>query len=134
MAEKPETRYRRKIERLIPRSIHREKMNNPFSAGTADSWYSGSGGDLWVEYKFLPSVPQRGIMTSERLGLTRLQLDWLRGRHKEGRNVSVIVGMPTGGVILRNLEWEKEATIKDFVARLLTADDIADWITQQTLR
>lgn len=132
MARKPETNFRLKIERRLPRALHREKMNNPFRGGTADSWYSGKGGDLWVEYKFLPRVPQRGIITPERLDLSHLQCQWLRGRHEEGRNVAVIVGTPAGGVIMRDLEWEEEVAVDLFVSRTVTVPDIALWIAQQT--
>ena len=107
-------------------------MNNPFRGGTADSWYSGKGGDLWVEYKFLPRVPQRGFITPKRLDLSHLQSQWLRGRYEEGRNVAVIVGTPVGGVIMRNLEWEEEIPVDLFTSRTVTIPDIALWITQQT--
>ena len=133
MARKPETTFRQAVEKKLPREVHREKMNNPYSAGTADSWYSGSGGDLWVEYKFLPSLPQRGVVNAKRIGLTKLQLDWLRGRHKEGRNVAVIVGTPVGGVVLRDLEWESEVKIPEFIGRVLAKTFLAEWIAQQTL-
>ena len=132
MASKPETTFRLKIERRLPRTLHREKMNNPFRGGTADSWYSGKGGDLWVEYKFLPRVPQRGFITPERLDLSHLQRQWLRGRHEEGRNVAVIVGTPVGGVIMRNLEWEEEIPVDLFTSRTVTIPDLAIWIMQQT--
>ena len=130
---KPETNFRLRIEKKLPRSLHREKMANPYRGGTADSWYSGTAGDLWVEYKFLPRVPQRGIVDAKRIGLSALQLDWLRGRYKEGRNVAVIVGTPAGGVIMRNLEWETEMSADSFTRRLDTIEHLSNWIAQQTL-
>lgn len=106
-------------------------MANPYIGGTADSWYSGKKGDLWVEYKFLPSIPQRGIITAKRLGLTALQLDWLEGRYKEGRNVAVIVGVPGGGIIMRDLLWAKDLPASIFAKRISDAA-IAEWITHET--
>lgn len=134
MASKPETNFRRKIERGLPREIHREKMANPYRGGTADSWYSARRSDLWVEYKFLPQIPQRGSITAERLGLSRLQQKWLSGRYAEGRNVVVIVGVPTGGVILRDAAWETEIPAKEFSSRIVPAEAISAWIAQTTLR
>lgn len=131
---KPETTFRLKIERKLPRKLHREKMNNPYRGGTADSWYSGDASDLWVEYKFLPRVPQRGIIDANRMGLTALQLQWLRGRYEEGRNVAVICGTPAGGVIMRDLEWEAGLTVDLFNGRTVKIDDLSYWIAQQTLR
>ncbi len=134
MAAKPESGFRIRVERDLPRSIHKEKMNNPYRGGTADCWYSGQLGDLWVEYKFLPSVPQRGIIDAKRMGLTALQLQWLRGRYEEGRNISVITGCPVGGVIMRDLEWEVGITAESFVQRTVPATELAAWIAQQTSR
>ena len=131
---KPETRFRNKIERRLPPGVYCEKMSNPYRGGTADSWYSGNAADLWVEYKFLPSMPQRGDIDAKRIGLTRLQGDWLRGRYKEGRNVCVIVGVPLGGVIMRDLEWEQAMSAGAFQSRVVTIPSLAEWIARQTLR
>lgn len=135
MASKPETVFTNAIHRFLPppKQFHREKMNNPYRGGTADMWYSGKSADLWAEYKFLPRVPQRGDITPERLGLTALQLDWLRGRYAEGRNVCVIAGCPAGGVVLRDLSWEKPMPVAQFTAQLQAKAAIAQWILQQTM-
>ena len=133
MASKPETNFRLKIERALPRVIHREKMNNPYRGGTADSWYSAHRADLWVEYKFLPRVPQRGIIDAKRMDLTQLQLQWLRGRYEEGRNVAVVVGVPTGGVVMRDLEWEADMSVAVFRERIVHPKTISAWIAQETL-
>ena len=134
MASKPESVFRIRVERDLPRSIHKEKMNNPYRGGTADCWYSGHCGDLWVEYKFLPQIPRRGIIDAKRVGLTMLQLQWLRGRYEEGRNVCVIVGTPVGGVIMRDLEWEAGTTAEAFVQRIVPVKELTAWIAQQTSR
>lgn len=136
MAVKPENQFISGVHKYLPsvRVLHREKMNNPYRGGTADWWYDGNKLDLWVEYKFMPRLPQRGVVSPERVGLTALQLDWLRGRHDNGRNVGVIVGCPLGGVIMRALEWEREMSVDDFRLRVIDRKALALWITQQTLR
>lgn len=134
MASKPETSFRLRIERALPRSIYREKMNNPFRGGTADCWYSGRSDDLWVEYKFLPQLPQRGIVDAKRIGLSMLQLQWLRGRYEEGRNVCVITGCPSGGVIMLDLEWEAGITAETFRERTVSVKELAAWIECKTSR
>lgn len=135
MAVKPENSFISGVHKHLPsiKVIHREKMNNPYRGGTADWWYSGKTNDLWIEYKFLPCMPQRGIITPERLGLTALQLDWLKGRYEEGRNVGVIVGCPKGGVIMRDLTWDAEWTIDSFNQRVVERKALAEWIVQQTI-
>lgn len=132
---KPETSFRLGVEKYLPskKEPHREKMNNPYRGGTADSWYSGKAGDLWVEYKFLPCKPQRGDITPKRLDLSALQLDWLRGRYEEGRKVAVIVGCPEGGVVLTHLAWEATHSVEQFLSLLKPRKLIAMWIRRYTL-
>lgn len=150
MASKPETTFIASVNRLLPlkrlkmcasvrtdthktKWIGYEKMNNPYSSGTADSWYSGKGGDLWIEYKFLPRIPQRGSVSPTKL-LSALQLQWLTERYEEGRNVAVIIGCPTGGVLLRDRTWECELTASQFTSLIRPRSDLASWIKEQTTR
>jgi len=114
------------------RLIHYEKMNNPYSSGTADGWYSGAGGDLWVEFKYLPSVPLRSIVSPTKL-LTDLQLKWLNGRYEEGRNVAVVIGCPAGGVVLVNRAWESDLPADFFKTLMMSVIDLANWIRNQVL-
>jgi hypothetical protein len=104
-------------------------MNNPYSSGTADVWYSGTGGDLWLEYKFLPRKPQRGVVDPMKL-LSPLQARWLRERNDEGRVVGVCVGCSEGGILLFYREWETEQPY----LTLLTRKELATRIRQITMR
>lgn len=135
MSAKPETTFITSVHKHLPlkSKLHREKMNNPYSSGTADVWYSGSGGDLWVEYKFIPRIPQRGVVDPVKL-LTPLQLQWLDGRYDEGRNVGVIIGCSTGGVLLRDRLWWTELTPAQFTSLIRSRSDLAEWIVGQTTR
>lgn len=151
MSVKPENTFIDSINNLLPIAkraksakarasrpdvlLHYEKMNNPYRSGTADSWYSGPGGDVWVEYKFLPRTPQRGLVKPCEL-LSPLQFEWLTGRYAEGRNVGVIIGCPDGGALLRPgqlPEWGGSFDAKTFSERLLVSRQVlADWILSQT--
>ena len=78
-------------------------MHNAFRGGTPDVWYSGPGGDLWVEYKWIAKIPKSGIIVPN---LSALQLDWLTKRRLEGRNVLVVVGTPKGALSLHlEVSW-----------------------------
>jgi hypothetical protein len=124
MASKPETVFYTAINKLLPRELHKEKMNNPYRGGTADFWYSGRLGDIWVEYKWLPKVPKSAFEAD----LSELQLKWLRERHDEGRNVAVIIGSPDGVMILKNKTWIG-LLAPEFT---FTRKDTADWIVEET--
>lgn len=135
MARKPESVFYTAIHKLLPVEVHREKMSNPYSSGTADCWYSGRAADLWVEYKFLPALPVRAT-TMLRLDLSDLQQDWLRHRFDEGRHVAVILGLPgrLGGAIFTDRDWEHAFNRSDLEARLQSRVELARMIEAHTLR
>jgi hypothetical protein len=106
------------------------KNNNAYVGGIPDVWYSGMGGDLWVEYKYLPKLPVRVPIDPMKL-LSPLQQKWLRDRKMEGRPVAVVIGCPTGGVIFENLEWEAPLTSKEFTSLIYSKKELADWIVSR---
>lgn len=122
---KPENRFIQGIHRLLT-DVYFEKMNNPWRAGTADVWYSGADGDLWVEYKYLPRAPVRNIALLPEL--TPRQLKWLAERHAEGRRVAVISGYGDSGLIYQNLEWTAPIQAKELKHRAIPKIEIAKWI------
>lgn len=124
----PENRYLQSINRLLPDSIHREKMHNPYRGGTFDMWYSGKLADLWIEYKWVNRMPKKGVLIPE---LSELQKKWGRGRQEEGRNVAVVVGSPIGGVwFIAPTEWE--GGLEDVSNILQTKQEIAGKISALT--
>lgn len=122
---KPENRFIQGIHRLIE-DVYHEKMNNPWRAGTADVWYSGHLGDLWVEYKYQPTVPLRSLTLLPTL--TERQLKWLEDRYDEGRRVAVISGYGGNGVIYTDKEWRTPIQAGELTRRALTKSQIAGWI------
>lgn len=128
MSSKPESSFIRGVHKYLPTGLHFEKMNNPYSSGTPDVYYSGPQGDLWVEYKFLPAL---AVRANNKVNLSELQRMWLHGRHKEGRNVAVIVGCPDGGTVLR-APFPREISTPDIQRELLTRKQLAEWILTQT--
>lgn len=132
MAAKPETTFSAALHKRLPNQIYRMKNNNPYTGGVPDCWYSALGGDLWVEYKYLPTVPVTAVIQPLKL-LSALQAKWLNDRHKEGRNVAVIIGCPKGGVILTRGAWLNEIPAKNFIALLRSKEELADWLQEQVL-
>ena len=98
MATKPENTFIKGTHRHLV-NLYAEKMCNPYRAGIPDVWYSGFVRDLWVEYKYLPK-PTDFIVPD----LSKQQLRWIKLRKLEGRDVWVIVGMPAGGIIIKNYD------------------------------
>lgn len=128
MASKPETTFTQSIHRHLKGKVYFEKMHNPYRGGTPDVWYSGIEGDLWTEYKWLPRIPRSAEIKAD---LSPLQLQWLRRRHADGRNVAVVVGCPEGAVVFRDLDWEQGISPAEFRARLISRPQAAEWIISQ---
>ncbi len=130
MSRKPETTFYTSVHKHLPRSLHREKMFNPYSGGTWDFWISGRKQDLWIEYKFMV-LPKRES-TNIVIDLSPLQKVWGEQRLLEGRNIAVVVGCKEGGVILTQREWLDEMSCAAFKQLLRSRADIAQWINTTT--
>lgn len=126
----PENRFIASLHRLLPKEVYAEKMHNPYRGGTFDVWYSGKKRDLWVEYKWIPSVPVSAITVPN---LSPLQVAWGRGRAGEGRNVVVIVGCPEGGVLYDTPQmWEAGLYAVQFKQAIATKHAIVAWLVNFT--
>ena len=132
MAAKPETTFIAGVHKKLDKRVYHMKNNNAYTGGIPDVWYSGRGGDLWVEYKYLPRTPgPRSHGVDPMKLLSPLQQAWLRGRRMENRNVAVIIGCPDGGVVLTDRTWELELTVKQFTSLIRSKEELAEWILEQ---
>lgn len=143
MAAKPETTFYTSVHKHLPppSQLHREKMANPYRGGAADHYYDGPRADMWVEWKFIV-LPKRDdtvidLVTprgkKQESPLSGLQQEWLAGRHRNGRNVWVVVGCKEGGVIMRCPdEWCVPWRTDVFRANLIDRRGIAAAITEVT--
>jgi len=127
VSRKPETTFIASVHKHLPKDLYRLKNNNPFAGGIADCYYSGMKADLWVEYKFAARVPKTGLTAD----LSELQKVWLHDRHKEGRNIAVIVGTKDGGIVLRNLAWENTIPLDYITTHLQNRQGLARWIQSE---
>jgi len=128
MSQKPENAFISGVNRHL-KDVYSEKMSNPWRAGTADVWYSGDRGDLWIEYKYVEKIPKS---LEIRPALTPRQRKWLNDRHGEGREVAVILGCPDGGVIYIHGAWNKPLNTEEFCSRISSRKGIAQWIRSIT--
>lgn len=132
MPTKPETQFITSVHKHLSPDVYRMKNNNPYVGGIPDCWYSGLKSDLWVEYKFIPVKTPKSQVVPD---LSKLQLRWLKGRLKEGRNVLVIVGFKDGGVKFTTPEeWENGIDPFEFLARAVSRKDLAAYIYKHCCR
>lgn len=120
--------YIRSVHRNLPNDVYAWKINDRFQGGAADAYYSlRGGGDMWIEYKFLKSLPKRSG-TIVRIDLSELQKAWLKARLLDGRTVSVIVGSPEGSLILTNGDWENPISGADFIRNAVETRAVVAYI------
>ena len=105
MAQGPESQFRVSVHKHIRRHlVYVEGMAKTFSMGTPDTYYEGPKGALWVEWKFLRTIPVRKVDISKLL--SPAQLRWLERAHSNSVKCAVIVGHKDGGVYFSNpLVW-----------------------------
>lgn len=132
MSQKPETTFIASVHRLLPETLYRMKTHNAYISGPADVWYSGRKGDLWVEYKYTPRLPEIIDLTDtkKKYALTALQQEWINSRYSEGRRVFVILGFKEGGVVFRNGEWNEARACRTMSQ--YTRQDLAELISTLT--
>lgn len=140
MSSGPETRFIASVHRHLPpvTEFHREKMANPYRGGTADSWYSGDKGDLWIEWKWI-ELPKRDtteidLTAGAKPMLSMLQQDWIKNRLAEGRRVWVVVGFKEGCMIFKDTNWSIPYTAKQYRLRSWSREETADQILQACQR
>lgn len=128
MSSGPENTFIRSVHAHLPGGLYHMKNHNEYNGGIADCWYSARH-DLWIEWKFV-AIPKRDatlidLHAGKKPAMSALQKEWLKNRLEEGRNVWVGIGSKTGGVILRDLEWEQPITARDFRARIVDRKALA---------
>lgn len=124
--------YVRNLHSRLKRSapeIYIWKINDPYQGGVADAYYSQAS-DMWVEYKYLKTLPKRPSTVVD-LGLSPLQRKWLSDRHREGRRVCVVVGSPAGSLILPGIDWGRSITTADFISSAVDNSEVAAYIQAQ---
>jgi hypothetical protein len=109
-----EAQYTARLRKELRQYIYCLKLNNAYSNGLPDCWYSGAVADLWTEHKKLDVLPP--TINVPKL-LSPLQALWLAGRHAEGRKVGVIVFSPGAHLLLPGLTWQDPVSRDEFRRR-----------------
>ncbi len=121
-------------KKLIPR-IYALKLNLRFAAGIPDCWLSGQERDLWLELKYMKTVPPSIDPTKL---LSALQQLWLISRHQEGRRVAVLIGSPDGHFIFHGLSWQQPISRGTFTMTAKKtaeiAHDLVDYLGELELK
>lgn len=130
MSKGPENRFIASVHKLLDKVVYREKMHNTYRGGTPDCWYSSFKADLWVEYKWVAKLPKGQLIPA----LSALQYKWCTERYDEGRNILVVVGSPSGAVVLYNpIQWQLGIPSLEVKRRLMDKKTYAQWLEVITM-
>ncbi len=87
------------IHRKLPSNLYRWKICDAFAGGVPDAMYAGPAGILFVEYKYLKTLPKKS-KTAVKIDLSKLQLAWLVQMMNFGHSCNVVVGHEGRALIL----------------------------------
>lgn len=97
MSRKPESVFRSNVNRQLRDVFKQSNVGSMMAlSGVPDQYYDGPFHDLWVEYKFNPTMPRNGIVVGN---YSALQLHWMKRRYENSvpdPNIVGIVGLPKG--------------------------------------
>ena len=114
-------------KKLVPR-IYALKLNLRFVAGVPDCWLSGSKEDLWLELKYVKTLPP--IVDPTKL-LTVLQQQWLIARRKEGRFVGALIGSSDGHLFFPSLSWQHSVSREKWIQTGMTTKEVTELLIER---
>ena len=118
-----------KIHKRLPPDVFRWKINDTNQAGVPDAMYRGPAGLLFVEYKWLNSLPKKET-TPVKINVSPIQSNWLMGHYSHGQKIAVIVGTPENGALIHTkTSWRFPINNVLFNELAVSHNDVAAWIT-----
>lgn len=122
----PESRFVRRVNKLLPSEVYSEGMANPYRGGTPDRYYEGPANCLWVEYKYMKAVPATYKVEDH---VTPLQIKWIRRAQSNKVPVVIVCGFGKHGLVLtQDMFWEITLHREDIKKHMLPIQDIAAFI------
>ncbi|MGR3808599.1 hypothetical protein SAMN05660772_01881 [Pasteurella testudinis DSM 23072] len=128
--------FTRAVHKRLSNTVWAWKINDNYMGGIPDAYYrSVNGGrELWVEYKYLKSLPKRAN-TKIVPALSALQLKMLNDTLQAKQQAVVIIGYESRGIVLENPEeWVQGVAVDTFIERLMGYHQLAGYIESKVLR
>lgn len=115
---------------MLPKEVYRWKIHDKFTGGVPDAYYEGPKGFLWVEYKYIKTLPKRAS-TPIKIGLSALQTQWLNRADDNGIPCIVVVGSDKHCLVLRNKRWTYPISTDYYELCKVSKRDLAMLISDQ---
>jgi hypothetical protein len=117
----------RAVHQYLPSEIFRWKIHDTYAGGVPDAYYAGPASALFVEYKYLKSLPKRDS-TELRTSLTPQQIHWLNTLHGHNQRVAVVIGAEKSAIVLLDKRWNVYISKSEFLRSAVGFSDVAQWI------
>lgn len=127
-----ESQFTSNISKKFPPDIYSWKINDNYQGGVPDACYLRNDGKLGTivfnEVKYLKSLPAKDT-TIIKPKLSVQQHLWLDMLTKMGVHALVTIGYGSKGVILDYTNDQIGISKRDFVSKLMTYQEMADYIS-----
>jgi len=118
----------RAVHGRLPPDLFRWKIHDRFAGGIPDAFYRGPACSLFVEYKYVKTLPKNNN-TELRTTLTASQIRCLDLFYKLNQPVALIIGCEQRAVVLQHGAWNNPLTRQKFLADSIDFQATANWIS-----
>lgn len=115
----------RSIHNSLSPDVYKWKIHDTYTGGVPDAMYAGPAGVLFVEYKYVKSLPKRDN-TVIRHSLSALQTQWLE-RMKQSTPVALILGVQDSALIIVD-DFATNICKSKYVEHAIPRRQVAQWI------
>lgn len=119
----------RSIHNALHPDVYKWKIHDTYTGGVPDAMYAGPAGTLFVEYKYIKTLPARDD-TVIRHSLSALQEAWLE-RMKQSTSVALIVGIDNSALIIVD-DFSANICKSRYVEQSIPRRQVAQWIYDVT--
>ena len=120
-----ERQFITKVHKNLSSDIYKWKINDSYTGGVPDCFYSGPAGHCFVEYKYKKELPKRDT-TPINFNLSAQQELWLTERSKQGVPCYVALAVDNLIVLTQNFEKSNQYLTKEFLEDSMLFKDFID--------
>ena len=101
-----------KVHKALPSTIYKWKINDPYHAGVADTFYSGAQGHCFIEYKYTEELPLKNT-SKIKFNLSAQQRIWLT--QQSTNNIFTYAVLASGALVYVTEDFTLESlTLEQF--------------------
>ena len=124
-----ERQFITKVHKNLSSDIYKWKINDSYTGGVPDCFYTGPAGHCFVEYKYKKELPKRDT-TPINFNLSALQAIWLTERSKQGVPCYVALAVDNLIVLTQNFEKSNQYLTEEFLEDSMLFEDFVAKLTK----